>query len=348
MKRILTVLALLGSLFTGALSAADTTGPSIWVQSVVSQGGRSIDHLYTVILGIVIVIFVVTEGLLLYSVIAFRARPGRRAQYFHGATWIEVVLAGIPTIILFYITFASAGLWSDMKIKATDFKEAIHVQVMGQQFAWNFRLAGPDATFGTADDIMTLNQLTLPVGKTVVFHLSGKDVIHSFFLPESRLKQDSVPGLLTKAWTNWDVMPVWDLKAQKRVLLTPEDYAKADIAVSGYELKHRPAPKKAWQASASEKISYYEYYYERKADEPVKVLHDGKEVKAEPQYVQHYFEVGCAQLCGTSHFAMRGTVHVVSPAEFEAWKAAQTHDDYLSGTWNGIWDKYHPEFNRVL
>jgi heme/copper-type cytochrome/quinol oxidase subunit 2 len=65
-------------------------------------------------------------------------------------------LAGIPTIILFYITFASAGLWSDMKIRKTEDKNAVHVQVMGQQFAWNFRLAGPDAVFGTAEKLCSL------------------------------------------------------------------------------------------------------------------------------------------------------------------------------------------------
>ena len=250
MKRILTILALLTScLLAGALNAADTQGPSIWVQNVVSGSGHQIDHLYWVILWIVIVIFVITEGLLIYSVIVFRARPGRRAQYFHGATWIEVLLAGIPTLILLYITFASGRLWSDMKISHKMGKDALHVQVMGQQFAWNFRLAGPDAAFGTADDVMTLNEVTLPVGRDVVFHFSAKDVIHSFFLPESRLKQECVPGLLTSAWTHWDVLPVWDLKTQTRVLLTPEEYSKAAIAVSGYEFKHRPAPKKSWQGT---------------------------------------------------------------------------------------------------
>ncbi len=287
MKRILSVLAVLSSFFVGALHAGDNQGPSIWVPDVVSASGRSIDHLYWVILIIVVAIFVITEGLLLYSVIAFRARPGQRAQYFHGATWIEVILAAIPTLILMYITFASSRLWSDLKLSTPKAKDAVHVQVLGQQFAWNFRLAGPDAAFGTTDDIMTLNDVTLPVDRTVVFHFSGKDVIHSFFLPESRLKQDTVPGLLTTAWTQWDVIPVWDLKSQARVLLTYDEYAKADVAMAGYELKHRPAPKRSFQASDSATISYYEYYYERKADEALKVVRDGKEVKAEPQYVAH-------------------------------------------------------------
>jgi heme/copper-type cytochrome/quinol oxidase subunit 2 len=349
MKRILTALCLLlGIAFAGSLLAADTHSPSVFLPDVVSASGHKINDLYMVILGIVTVIFVITEGLLLYSVIAFRARPGRRAQYFHGSTAIELVLAGVPVLILLYLTMVSSGLWSELKLHRPTAKNAIHVQVMGQQFAWNFRFAGADAAFGTADDVMTLNEAYLPVGQAVVFHFSSKDVIHSFFLPESRVKQDCVPGLLTSAWTQWDVLPVWDLKAQKRVLLTPEEYAKVDVAVSGYELKNKPNTHKRWfQASDSAKIGYNEYWYERNSD-PLVVLHDGQPTNAEPQYVQHYFEIGCAQLCGTSHFAMRGIVRVVPMAQYQAWLAKQAHDDYLAGTWNGIWDKFHPEFNRSL
>ena len=246
MKRILSAFALLlGAFSTALLHAADTKAPSVWLPDVVSPSGHQIDHLYMVILAIVAVIFVITEGLLLYSVIVFRAKPGVRAQYFHGSTAIELVLAGIPVLILLYLTFASGHLWSELKLHRPAAKDAIHVQVMGQQFAWNFRFSGADAAFGTADDAMTLNEAVLPVGRAVIFHISSKDVIHSFFLPESRMKQDAVPGLLTSAWTQWDVLPVWDLKAQKRVLLSPDEYAKADVAVSGYEFKSKPATKKA-------------------------------------------------------------------------------------------------------
>ena len=63
-----------------------------------------------------------------------------------------------------------------------------------EQFAWNIRYAGPDGKFGTPDDVVSLNQLHFPVGKPVVVTLRSKDVIHSFFLPEFRVKQDAVPG----------------------------------------------------------------------------------------------------------------------------------------------------------
>lgn len=351
MKRPSLLYALLLSLALPALAlAGGTDAPSIWIPEVVSEGGRHIDRLYWAILLIVIFIFVVTEGLLLYSVIAFRARPGRKAQFFHGSTTVELILAAIPALILVYITVASSRLWSDLKLHRNNAKDAVHVQVLAEQFAWNFRYAGADHAFGTADDVMAFNEMAAPLGKEVVFHFSAKDVIHSFFLPESRLKQDTVPGLLTRAWTLYDHIPVWDLAQQKRVLLTPEQFEAAAVAVSGYKFAQKPASKKAgwYQASTSDKINYLEYSYERDADAALTVMQGGKPVKAAPTHVLHYFEIGCAQLCGTSHFAMRGTVRVLPPAQFEAWLAAQPADSFLAEKWNGIWDKHHPEFNRAL
>ena len=57
-----------------------------------------------------------------------------------------------------------------------------------------------DGQFGTADDVSTINQLHLPLGQPIMVNLSSKDVIHSFFVPEFRVKQDAVPGLPTRIW----------------------------------------------------------------------------------------------------------------------------------------------------
>jgi heme/copper-type cytochrome/quinol oxidase subunit 2 len=353
MKRFALFLAALlspGLPVAAMAKAGSTDSPSIWIPPAVSAGGREIDHLYFIILMIVIVIFVATEGLLLFSVIKFRARPGVKAQYFHGSTSVELILAAIPAIILLFITLSSARLWSTLKLHSSTDKNALHVQVYAEQFAWNFRYAGDDATFGTADDKLAFAEGVVPVGRDVVFHISSKDVIHSFFMPESRMKQDAVPGLLTRAWTNWDHIPVWDLATQKRVLLTEEEFNAAAVATSGYKFSSKFAEKKAgwFQASSSDKINYLQYSYARDNEAPLVVVQGGKEVKAEPQYVLHYFEIGCAQLCGTSHFAMRGTMRVLPPALYEAWYKKQGAEGFLAEKWNGIWDKNHPEFNRSL
>src|SRR5690606_37959781 len=81
-----------------------------------------------------------------------------------------------------------------------DDEDIIKVQVLAQQWAWNFRYAGKDGEFNTADDVVQLNNMIVPVGKKVMIQMTSKDVIHSFFLPNVRLKADAIPGRYAKIW----------------------------------------------------------------------------------------------------------------------------------------------------
>jgi len=81
-------------------------------------------------------------------------------------------------------------------------EKVLRVEVMAQQWMWSFRYAGPDDQFGTADDIVTNNDLRVPTNTKILFHLTSKDVIHSFFVPNVRLKVDTIPGRVTRVW--WD------------------------------------------------------------------------------------------------------------------------------------------------
>ena len=150
-----------------------------------------------------------------------------------------------------------------------------HIRVIAQQFAWNIHYPGEDGKFGDtdidlvdeesnpiglvrdgsgSDDIVTINQMHLPVNRLVMIHLSSKDVIHSFGIPEMRRKQDAVPGMtipffFTPTMTTDDFLQ--KIKGTKR---------------------------------------------------------DGKG-----------YEIACAQLCGNSHYRMRGFVTVESEDEFNGW-----------------------------
>jgi len=77
---------------------------------------------------------------------------------------------------------------------------AVRIQVNAHQWAWDARYAGPDGTFNTADDIVSLNDLRIPVGRPVIMQLASTDVIHSLSLPNFRVKQDAVPGMVTRMW----------------------------------------------------------------------------------------------------------------------------------------------------
>lgn len=78
--------------------------------------------------------------------------------------------------------------------------EVIKVQVLAQQWAWNFRYAGKDGEFNTADDVVQLNNLVVPVGKRVMMQMTSKDVIHALYIPNVRLKADLIPGRYSKLW----------------------------------------------------------------------------------------------------------------------------------------------------
>jgi cytochrome c oxidase subunit 2 len=118
----------------------------------------------------------------------------------HGNTLLEIVWTVIPSLILLGLTIASQRVWADIRFPANQPKEAVQVEILAEQFAWNVRYPGPDGQFETEDDVTTLNQLHLPVGQVTLIRLRAKDVIHSFFVPEFRVKQDAVPGLPTQMW----------------------------------------------------------------------------------------------------------------------------------------------------
>ena len=77
---------------------------------------------------------------------------------------------------------------------------AVRVEVNAHQWAWDFRFAGPDGKFNGPDDVVVLNELRVPVGAPVVLQLAAADVVHSLYLPNFRVKQDVVPGTVTRLW----------------------------------------------------------------------------------------------------------------------------------------------------
>ena len=196
----------------GAPAIAAAVALPFWMElpEGVSSYSYRIDGLFRLILWITGVIFIIVEALLLYFAIRYRHREGRRAHYTHGNNRLEVVWTIVPAIICVVLALLSRRTWAEIKQQMPE--DALPIEITAEQFAWNIRYAGPDGRFGTADDIVTLNQLHFPVGRPVVVTLRSKDVIHSFFLPEFRVKQDAVPGMSTRIWFdatrtgNWEIV----------------------------------------------------------------------------------------------------------------------------------------------
>ena len=112
-------------------------------------------------------------------------------------------------------------IWSHIKEEFPPASESNHVNLIAEQFAWGFQYPGADNTFGkrdplqissantigidandpaSKDDIITLNELHVPIGKPTLLQMTSKDVIHSFFVPEFRVKHDVVPGMNLPLW----------------------------------------------------------------------------------------------------------------------------------------------------
>ena len=195
----------------GAFAPAFAGALPFWMKlpEGVSSFSADIDWLFRLILWITGVIFIIVEGILVFFLIRYRHREGRRAHYTHGNNRLEVIWTIVPAVICVVLALLSRRLWADIKQRMPE--DAMQVEVTAEQFAWNIRYPGPDGKLGTPDDIVTLNQFHFPVGKKVVVSLHSKDVIHSFFLPEFRVKQDAVPGMTTKVWFDASRVGQWEI-----------------------------------------------------------------------------------------------------------------------------------------
>ena len=159
-----------------------------------------VDQLFWAVFVITGFFFLLVQGGLLLFTLKYRAKAGRSASYIHGNPALEVIWTVIPALILLLLTIASQKVWVEIRSPEHRPVTTHQIEILAEQFVWNVRYPGPDGLFDTPDDISTLNQMHLPVATPVLINIRSKDVIHSFFVPEFRIKQDAVPGLPTQIW----------------------------------------------------------------------------------------------------------------------------------------------------
>jgi len=241
-----------------------------------SAHGAQLDSLTAIVHWLMLVLFVGWGLFFLFTLIRFRRGRNPVASYegakSHFSTYGEAAVALVEAILL--VGFA-VPIWAKRVSDVPREDQSTVVRVVAQQFAWNAQYAGADGIFGRTDpkfinaennplgidpddpagkdDIVTLNQIHLPVGKPALIKLSSKDVIHSFFLPYMRVKQDAIPGM---------VIPVY---------FTPTMVTPAESQFPGCAANHT-----CW-------------------------------------------EIACAQLCGASHYRMRGYLTIDDQAGYEKW-----------------------------
>jgi cytochrome c oxidase subunit II len=169
-----------------------------WLPENVSTYGRDIDWLFELIYWITGVTFILVTVTMIAFLVMYRDRPGRRARYTHGNTALEILWTVVPSLILVVLTFLSAPAWSRIKMNVPPSDFAI--EVTAKQFNWQVLYPGGDGKFGTGDDKSFLDEIHVPVNKVVHVNLKSVDVIHSFFVPQFRMKQDAVPGRAIMQW----------------------------------------------------------------------------------------------------------------------------------------------------
>jgi cytochrome c oxidase subunit 2 len=159
-----------------------------WFPTEADTAAPTIDTLYDVLLVFSVPIFVLVMSVVIYSVVRFRARPGDMGDGapIHGNTRLEVFWVTVPFLIVTGLSVYGWIVLNDIEKKKPN---TMIVNVTAQQFTWHFDYPSQK---------VKSDQLILPKDRPVEFRLHTKDVIHSFWVPEFRLKSDIVPGMTTK------------------------------------------------------------------------------------------------------------------------------------------------------
>lgn len=185
-----------------------------------SAQAAQLDHITTMVHALMAIMFVGWGAYFAYVLVRFRRKRQPQADYHgaraHWSTWTEAAVAIVEIVLL---AAFSIPAWAARVSPAP--LDALPVRVTAQQFSWTFHYAGADGEFGrvdtslitpdnpagldrssphAADDVVSVNDMHLPLGRPVIVQLSARDVIHSFGVPAMRVKQDAIPGIGVPVW----------------------------------------------------------------------------------------------------------------------------------------------------
>ena len=180
----------------------------LWFPPNVSTYGPEIDGLFNLIMYMVGFTFIVTELALVWYVWKYSKKRHDKGVFSHGNHKLEMIWTAIPAVALLFIAFSQMGTFAKIKFKGSFPSDGPYTiespiaEVTASQFDWRFRYPGADGVLGTVDDLENPFEFVVPVDTDVVFNLKARDVIHAFFVPQFRLKQDALPGHTIPVWFN--------------------------------------------------------------------------------------------------------------------------------------------------
>ena len=176
-------------------AACAPEAPQDYLNDPAGNVAQKADRLWDLTFLIACVVFFLVEGLLVFTIIRYRHKPGREARQFHGNTKVEVILTAIPALILAGIAVPTIKTITDLS-KTPD--DVINIEVTAHRFWWEYRYVD--------EGFVTANEMHIPVDQDVLVTLDGaatdlvtgeNEVIHSFWSPRLAGKQDIIPGRTT-------------------------------------------------------------------------------------------------------------------------------------------------------
>jgi cytochrome c oxidase subunit II len=214
-RRRVLCLALSGALLALLVGAPTVLADAITPESGGSPQAEDIDTLYKVTLYVAIVIFLIVEGVLIWSLVKFRARRGGEAAQIRGNTPLELgwtlgaalILVVLTTVTFLYLSdienpppSGPGGLADNREFASIGQPDpprgggaTLNVKVVGQQYVWRYDYPGRETLF-------SYYEMVVPTNTTVTLDITSSDVVHSWWIPKLGGKADAVPGLVNESW----------------------------------------------------------------------------------------------------------------------------------------------------
>lgn len=264
-----------------------------------SEHGSEVDRLMWISLIIIFFVQTVTQALLHYFAYKYHGKKGQKALFYADNNKLEVIWSIIPAITLAGLILYGLYAWTNIMFVDEENEDVMIVEIYAKQFGWEVRYAGEDNVLGkanvryiegsntlgvdladpnAADDIQA-NEMYLPKGKKVVFHIRSQDVLHSAYMPHFRAQMNCVPGMVTK----FSFTPTVTTNEMRE-----REFMKEKVAGIN---KIRAEKSKELAAKGEETLDPYTFDY----------------------------LLLCNKICGSSHYNMQMKIVVVEEYEFKNW-----------------------------
>jgi cytochrome c oxidase subunit 2 len=190
-----------------------------WMPAAISAHARTVDAQINWTFVVTGIVFILSHLALGWTLFKYGKKRSGPATYSHGNNTMEVLWTSAAAVLFIGIVLLGTNVWARVHMQPAP-ADAMQIELTGKQFAWNIRYPGPDGRFGAVDirqvndaagnpigidakdpagrDDVTFPNLVVPVNRAVQLTLRSQDVTHSFFVPELRLKQDAVPGMIIR------------------------------------------------------------------------------------------------------------------------------------------------------